>query len=243
MARNLPAVFKLRDQLFHATSSCAGLVVQGEVVTDLVDALAKILTGRVPRAVVFLSCQYLLGHELQSVALFNLCWRLAGNLATLRNGQPVLPWVHQPWPEWVPVYTLAHTPAQTRKGQPAAQYQLRVLAGSSCPRVLTKVWPLSFVYHILALELGFTKRGGKRPLLHPREVVELRFEALIEPAYCVPEGPGFDKLRCNSSARSWNRSLLKPLEESLVQEWPAAASDGVGQETLPPDPDLPAVCG
>lgn len=206
-------VFRVRDRLFARLTNYAGQTLQGTALDAFADETCQHLPGRVPVHAVFHSARYLAGRPLTGDALREYCWRLAGNLERLRAGEPVPPWSAQPLPELMPVQVLEYTFDRTRAGRPAARYQLRILSGRACPRIITKTWQQDLVAYLARTHLGFTwsKRGdpSKYPYQHPTELVRLRFLVEIDPAYCRDDTPGFDKVASSSGALTWNRDVLK----------------------------------
>lgn len=212
MAVNLPRVFTLRDQLYAACLGLPGLTVDAEVLADLAERLSSQLPG-VPPAVLWASVRDHALVELSQDNLYDLCWRLAGNLDRLRAGLPVRPWVGQPTPEWAPVQVLSVETFERRDRNgtgrtPVARCRLRVLAGTACTAELSPVWTVRFIWTMVAPYVGFTRPWGKLPYTDPLELTSLRFQVELDAEFCR-DGPGFEKIRCPSSLEKWNRDIMR----------------------------------
>lgn len=148
---------------------------------------------------VFDSVRYLVGHYGNKTALWEVAWRLAGNRDRLQLRTAVPPWQVQTFREWVPVQVIGCTrqPAR-RRYHPGglAILTFRILAGTSCPKVITKAFTFKQC-RLLARYLGFSKMPSRRsrltaryPYRQPEQLVNLRYLVLVDPALCR-ETPDF----------------------------------------------------
>jgi hypothetical protein len=155
------------------------------------------------------SLQHLVGQVLTGDVLRETAWRLAGNVERLRHGVPALPWNGQVGKEWVPCHIVGFEPVDRtyRSGDRCASFTLQILAGSPCPRLITKEWPYKFCF-MLARRMGYTATRGARPLGDVSELVNLRLLAQLDPALSWPGQPGFDKLHCGGALLQWNKSVI-----------------------------------
>ncbi len=176
------------------------------------DALVRAFRVRVPiaeREALKKSLLALTGQPLTRAALAAMAWRLAGNLTSLKAGQPVLPWSRQQKAEWVPLQIIDAKPRMSKKGRKGSLLQFRVLAGSPCTRLIEKFWSREFCA-VVARRLGFSRfRSGKYPWQHPKQMVGMRLLVEITPQLSR-DGPDFEHVHpASGSLLAYNRSLLR----------------------------------
>lgn len=212
---NLPQVFRSRDRLMDLVLDAhVGTVAVGDAFRNLVRAVQRELLGSDSPAeelALGASMRYLAGLELTKKALFELAWRLAGNVERLRDGLPVHPWCRQEHVEWVPVQVVATRYAIQKKphekhGRAGRTMRFAVLAGSPCPMHLTQWWSNEKL-NVVAYAVGFKRRPPMYKADHA-EIMSMRFLALIDPARSTRE-PGFYNVGCPSSFLAYNRALIK----------------------------------
>lgn len=206
MSVNVLNVYKMRRRLEEELVGYCGLELNGEIFEQFTNKLAELLPKQVYPGPVFQSTLCLLGRMLTHDNLKEFVWRLAGNMQKLKDSKSVLPWTYQDKPEFMPVQVLNYEEVKTRKGDPAASYKLRILAGSACPMIITKMWAEKFISFLAGTQLGFSR---KQPYSHPSELVRLQFLAQIDQDYCKNDMPGFDKVASSSSCLNHNKKILK----------------------------------
>lgn len=185
-----------------------GANLDGHGLARMKQLLHRRLSG-IPEQVLHDSLQHLVGQTLTEQILADTAWRLAGNWRRMQQGIAALPWTVQQGQEWVPVHVTAMQMLERRptdRDQRLA-FSLQVLAGSPCPRLITKSWSYKFCF-MLGRRLGYTSRRGHRPMLDPAEIVNLRMLVLLDPEYCRDGQPGFDKIHCGGSLLKWNKRVI-----------------------------------
>jgi hypothetical protein len=204
---NLQEVFRLRDKL----ASCVDLVclcdevMEEENFAELV-AQVHYHVPRVTFEAIDASCEPLLGEVLTEDGLYELAWRLAGNVRRLRARHPVLPWAGIPKAEWMPVQILEVEYEVTHYGKSAALLHFQVLAGQACPLQFKKLWTLRYC-HFAAPRLGFSRWATDRyPFQDSQELTGFRLYAEIESG--EPELQ-FTKIEIPPSCREWNQKLIR----------------------------------
>jgi len=208
MATTIPSysvasIVRQRDKLLDSLLAYCGTTPAGGEFDDFVSVIAGVLEA--DRETVLSSVRYLVGSQLDDVVLRDAAWRLAGNLSKLRRGKPVLPWRTQAEPEWVPLHVVGSQPHGFRSGR-GFNYQLRVLAGSPCPMLLEKAYPVRYVA-ALARRMGFGGRRSRYRFQHGSELVNLQFTGLIDPIKCGA-APNFEQVRVSAGQRRWNLGVL-----------------------------------
>lgn len=168
---------------------------------------------RIPHKVMEDSLRHFAGRTTTREELLETCWRFAGNLHRLKAGMTVLPWTLQRGLEWVPLEIVACRRA-AQHGNRGAIFSFRILAGSSCPRIIQKWWSQDQCW-FLARNFGFSKLHGrnshvvpKYPMTQPDELVGMRLFGLIEPALSRNE-PVFRQVHWTHGMKGTNRELLK----------------------------------
>lgn len=221
---NLKRVFALRDHFLELLLPLAGQTLEGPSLSALVGALALTRPAgkrRLVRYALLGSLEPYLGQALDKRQLWELAFRLAGNVPRLEEGLTVGPWQGQAAPEWV---TLQVKGVQAlsrlrRKGsQEGVRLTLRCLTGSPTPLLITALWPRAFVWGV-APSLGFHRdrqsdRDGYCGFVAAGQLYNLFFQGLLEPELCQQEGPGaaqpgFWSVRCPAALRARNRGLLR----------------------------------
>lgn len=193
----------------------AGKILEGPSFQRLVDIVHEGLPGPPHYETVYESCRHLAGVPLTPQLLHDTAHRLAGNLPRLRRRRPVLPWVVQKMPEWVPVHILGCRSRLGPKNQPGAVLDFKIMAGSPCPLRMRRWWSLSFCrYH--ATLFGFSRPASDRssyPAKYPftvaAQLVNLRLYVLIQPDRCELGRPDFDRIKVPGSVHDWNREQLR----------------------------------
>jgi hypothetical protein len=208
---------RLRDRVLF---EFCGLRLGGDVWTRLMATLLKAMP-RVSEQTLQDSLQHLVGQTLTPAVLTETAWRFAGNLDRMRRGIPAAPWNGQIGVEWVPCQIVRFAPSERRsgRGDQMASFDLRILAGSPCPCLITKELTYKFCY-MLARRLGYTSGRGKRPLADVSELVNLRMLIKLEPGLSF-ERPGFDKFWCSGSLLKWNKDIIgRRYRELNNKPWP-----------------------
>lgn len=154
-------------------------------------------TSCVVDSLLHLATQAMSQATAQSVA-----WRLAGNVAALRRGESVQPWVQQTANEWMPVQILSATRSNAQ-GRPGFLYTFRIYAGSGCPAVVAAFWSKAVV-GMAARQCGFSAPWGKYPYKSGLDLVGLRLWGCVTPEHSK-ERPGFRDICCSPAFMNWNR--------------------------------------
>jgi hypothetical protein len=191
----------------------------GEVWGDLVLQTKFFLPEKVSTTTVSESLRYLAGSTLTQIELQRLTWRLAGNLVRLQRQQYVLPWLGQPYPEWVPAQICKVTPYRRSK-QAGHEIQFRVLGGLCCPAVIPVWWSFRqqrfYAYYRDSQDrrgFGFSLIRHEQvtgyPFVDARQLMLLRCLLLIHPDKSTEELPGFSQMDFTTSLREWNMELQR----------------------------------
>lgn len=210
---NLKLIERYRDRLFHGLSCVyADSVCTGPAFVELADDLCDKLPG-VGKDTVLASITDALSVRLTPQFLYELCWRLAGNIQRLQRGIHAPVWMRQQVDEWVPLHILAAE--RQRQGRHAGHvFTFRVLAGTACPRKLQCFWSDKFCSYMHGY-LGFAKwppnpkssKPAQRSYQNPKEFVNLQLFGLLEPKLCI-QGPMFHKTKISGSMLDRNRDIL-----------------------------------
>jgi len=206
----LPRILKLRDKIYdRLLPRYAHLSLAGGDVMLLAEELTAQLPPSVPLPVLLDTARQLLDIPLTPEFLREFSWRVAGNLLRLKQGIPAIPWRAPGVEEWVPVQVLRVDPAPDKAGK-GGRYtlQLRVLAGSACPRILFKTFGKESL-QVASRHFGFSRRRGKYPYQSPYLLVNLRFYIWLEPKLSRGDEPGFFEIRCPASCLEFNAELLR----------------------------------
>lgn len=196
-------IVSLRNTLVQTKLfSFLGETATGEVFEDLVTVFHRELKN-VPRSVVYQSLLDLPGKLLTYELLRDTAWRLAGNITTLRKGQPAPLCSAPPAAGWAPLHVLRCKQHTNDRGKLGAIFWLRVLAGPLCPQIVRDFWSQSFVI-LVARRIGFTRAKGLHPFHHVCELVNLRLAAKL-----APGGRLFVEVGGASPLRAWNRKILQ----------------------------------
>ena len=210
---------KRRVQDDPEVQSCIGGPISGQELESFVSVICNALPGDVRMEPIAGSVIHMASDPITEDAIGKLAWRLAGNLHQLRKGVPALPWTHQPNFEWVPMQCVEVLPRRTRDNKPAAKVKFRVLAGSACPRLVTKQWTQRFMRY-LSPSIGFSKPWGDHPFADIHEFTGLRMHGLLDPELSVG-GPDFEKVKVTAGLRSYNQELINMRARSNGFECPA----------------------
>lgn len=205
---NIAAINALRDRIvervflprYHESP-------QGSQFEWLVDDLCAALPPNIKRDVVYETARQLLDVELKPPLCLEFAWRVAGNLARLKEGKVVKPWASQEIDEWVPLQIVRVTPGRNQYDEIGHFATMRVLAGSPCPKVIHRFFGRRFS-NAMARRLGFSRRNGQYPFADTAQFVNLRFLGKIEVDKCRDE-PKYGAVECPQSMIDYNREILR----------------------------------
>lgn len=202
----------LRDRLYElACFNAMHNVVTGDVFHALVSLVHKQLPAGIPIASVRETAMLLLHQEFSPALALDFCWRVAGNLDTLKAGRAVYPWGGSNERTWAPMEVLEATREVGSSGQVRTTTRLRVLAGPACPAIVVKAWTEPHL-QFLASELGFERYRPDQPrrtFEKPAQAVGLRFVGLIEPVrQGEPVTPRFRVAKVTSSLLAFNKKRI-----------------------------------
>lgn len=204
---NLKQVEELRGRIFaRVFQSIVGQVVDADAVTQ---GLKQTLPSGISYDVLFESVRHLAGTTLTRTQAVELAWRLAANLKLLRNQIPVLPWAGQVDDEWIAFQILRMERVRNDFGKLGYYVTSRALTGTLATMLVNNFWADSAIY-VVALELGFTRAGGKYPMANAMQLVGLRFAGLVEASRSRGR-PTFFHVRCPASMQKWNRDTVLKL--------------------------------
>jgi hypothetical protein len=156
------------------------------------------------------------GRIFDEQTIRTLAHRIMGNLPRLSNRQPVLPWTRQPIAEWVPTQILDCRRWTTKEGRPGALFACKFMAGTPCPRIVTRWWSLKQCA-FYSRGFGFARpRSGRDPgdkrffYIVPEQLVTLRFQALIDPQLSR-EDPAFAEVEFPKGVNflGWNKAQIR----------------------------------
>lgn len=165
----------------------------------------------------------LLGKSLDRPLLYQVAWRLAGNVPRLKRNQAATPWLHQRQTEKSPA-VIVHVERLTRENGSASARQretggmvtFEVQAGTQTGMRLRKWWSTRFASrHRQAL--GFARLSRRPDNLPPgkpflgfediRQLAHLRLSLRFTQESCK-DGLDFDGFVCPPAALEHNRKLL-----------------------------------
>lgn len=204
----LSKILKKRNKLFDQLwIRHQGAELVAERLSKFVSDILELMPGVVDRRTILMSVLYLAGKIVDRQNLFDLCWRLAGNIEILLAGKAITPWSFQAADEWVPVQISEADHHRNKYGDKGFLLSFQVMAGTSCPLRIVKFWSNRFC-HFVAKSLGFTEQRKEMPFSTGTEFVSLRTNVLIE-AERSHEKPFFEKIHDTPACRKWNRDILK----------------------------------
>lgn len=204
---SLKKIAEVRDEIFcRVLYSRLCTVPSGSEFDGLVADLSRVLPNSIRRITIYETARQLLGHEITEAKANEFADRVAGNLHTMRQHRPALPWSGQAVDEWVPVLVRRVAPARRRDD---IGYTLRVsvLAGSCCPTEISRFWKRG-MFSVVSPRIGFTPKWGQRPFQDPRQFVNLRFMVKID-AKLSTQQPMFSEVGCTTSHIDYNLEVLK----------------------------------
>lgn len=215
---DIDLVLRLRNKLSEILQfELEGQILTGRVFFRLVDLLLENLPISVWPPALEDSVRHLAGRPCSYELMRETCHRLAGNLVRLRHRRPVVPWDCQRHSEWVPVQVMSsrYSRIKTKTGSRTGHsFVFKILAGTSCPRTIVKFWS-GRQCAFFAPRLGFSRPWRDKddnpapyPYSSARELVSLRFYALIEPSLSQSE-PGFKHMGFPASVLEWNREKMQ----------------------------------
>jgi hypothetical protein len=208
---NLPVIEAKREQLATAIIDYVGTELVGDQFSQLALDLQEQLPG-VDVEVIARSLYTLVGTTLTKAQATQTAWRLAGNLTTLKKGEPVGPWTRQDHLEWIPLQVIEVLPGRNHRKEFGSYVHTRVLAGTACPMRLQTFWN-NKKCAFMASRLGFSRPYGKSKVEkifynRPVELTNMRLLGLLEPELTRDGRPGFWRVTCTPGLLSWNKRLL-----------------------------------
>lgn len=180
--------------------------ITGSELSEIADALRRALPGTVKRDVVFESVRHLVGRKLTAYTAAKLAWRLAGNLARLKAGESVRPWVGGlSGPEYLPLEAIKATPLRDARNRLGYELSFMVLAGTPAAEKVSRYWTNAQVRWV-AMRIGFSAPWGKYPFHKGTEIVGLRLLVRADPELSRGGVIGFTACEEQPpSFVSWNR--------------------------------------
>ncbi len=210
---NIPKIIQARNRLMDMVfDACVGTVPDGTRFERMVDDARDVLAhDKIEHHPLHASLRHLVGQEMTEKRLFEVAWRLAGNLRQLKDGQAVTPWVRQAAAEWVPIQVVATRYAiqkkpQEKYGRSGRTMRFKVMAGTPCPAEIIQWWSNEKL-DVVANAIGF-KRNSPLYKADQAEFMSMRFVGLVEPRLS-DRGPSFFHVGCPPSMLEYNRDLIK----------------------------------
>jgi hypothetical protein len=215
-------VLRLREALYQSTTlaNFANKLFDADTFNSFVDVLQGYFKANVSGIALRNSAAALASTTPTIADLRMLFWRLAGNVHKLKAGYPILPWVIQREPEWMPLQIVDVRLLRNVKGAVVAEYTCRVLAGSAAGMLVKRTFTRK-TCAMLAKDMGFGDRyriakqnrtGKRKRTVHPfssfADFVGLRFYGLFDSETCDSK-PKFWHVSAPPSAKSYNRQILK----------------------------------
>jgi hypothetical protein len=152
------------------------------------------------------------GVRLTKELLYDTAWRMAGNIPRLRHNKPVPPWHGQSLDEWIALHVVSCRRIRQYDSL-GAEFGMRVVGGTSAPRLLFKFWSLKYC-RIMSRDFGFSRvrpwrdDPGRYVYEDPEQLVGLRLYGLVdkdesgvEPVITAPAWPPV--------IRAHNREVIK----------------------------------
>lgn len=207
-------MFKLRKALIEELTAFKGDRVHE--ISIIVDAVAEVLPKRILRETLEESLRGLVSLVLTEELITTTAHRLAGNVKRLGACRAAPVWACQRFAEWVPVQivSVCRRTANVRGSgkQHGADLRLKIMAGTSCPLLISKWKSVRWLYHF-ASKMGFSRRfnhghSGQFPYQVPEQYTSLRMAVLIEPKLSVG-APGFVNVATTAALRQWNLGVIK----------------------------------
>lgn len=145
---------------------------------------------------------------LSSGEIKELAWRLAGNLDTLRKGEPVTAWHDQPLDAWVPLQIRKMQKFRRKDGKAGYWVEAIALAGPPVLQVVSTFWS-SAVVGIISRKVGFSRYQGTYQLHDATDLVNTRMLGYIE-SHRSRDQLSFYQVECPAAMVAWNRkNVLK----------------------------------
>lgn len=206
---NLSLVFELRQKLADNLIIFIGTSLADVEYERFIEEVLKLLPPKINYSVLYESCSEIMNTYISKQLLYNLSWKLAGNIDSLKKGIIVKPWSYQTnQTEWVPAQVLASNKTRNLKNELVYNFKLRILAGTSCSMFVSKLWSIKECKYISS-KIGFSAPWGNYPYRDASELINMRFLIEIEQKLCRTNEPNFKHIACTSGLSNWNKSLLK----------------------------------
>lgn len=221
---NLNRVITVRERIYEdAFYGLVGITPDKDVLEDLTKDLLAILPDGCGAPSVYKSIEHLAGQPVKDYELYDLAWRLAGNIDSLKAHVPVKPWMGQPVEEWMPLQIIDSEDKwclnkKTERNELYYCYTMRIMAGSAAPMIIKKIWSKKFVTAMLVREIGFSAPWNKLPFQNRAELVSLRILGRFDSETCKNGKPNFDKIKCSPGCLTWNKSILTMRQRFSLEE-------------------------
>lgn len=219
---SIKKVLDRRDKLTGALTGYLGHKLTEGQYESFKHTLIEALPQGIPVTAIENSIKNLAGKTLSDKDLLNFCWRIAANMDSLWNSQPVLEWVYQKDFEWVPV-EIAEIYVVKFNGKIKNQLIFQSLAGSIAPKTLIQYWSFEKTSYLATFRddknngFGFSrsrlnKRGdqtGRNLFLDYRQYGGLRCFLLIDPYKSkIQNAPVAIEVGHNGATTSYNTNLI-----------------------------------
>lgn len=216
-------VLQRRDKLASSLTEFLGHKIEGPTFQAFVDKLHAGMPANssILRDTLLKSAMDVLKKTLDAELLIDTCWRIAGNMETLKDQEPVNVWWHQKDFEWVPVKIIEATTEKGIRGGLQNMLVFRALAGSVSSMKFAQPWSLRKTRYLATFRdpkgngFGFGRsrlnaRGEQKSRLllsDPRQFYGLRCFLLLDPNKSQGE-PYAVEVGHSSATTGFNRALL-----------------------------------
>lgn len=211
-AYNVSAIMEMKNRMVDVLQvRFTKRPLRGKLMKEFVRVVAELLN--VSETVIADSMHSVQGETLDKIRLDALCHRFCGNEASLKRGEPLMPWTPYVHGEWVPVQIMSVSPRRNTKGSSGAQLQLKILAGSAAGTIIFAWWSILRCRFHATKHLGFSKRSFNPdkmppfPYRDPRQLVTLRFKAIIDPER-TEDTPVLGGLEVSGQLLKWNKHRI-----------------------------------
>lgn len=218
---------KQRDKLTAALTGFLGHTIEKATFHSFVDKMHSALPKNILRSTVHNSLKMLLKRELTAKLLFEVCWRLAGNIDQLLDHKPVPEWFRQSVAEWVPV-CISGVVTQRKHSLLKNVFEFTSLGGTIVPRKLVQTWSPRKTNYLATFRndkgygFGFgkshiTKRGeqlGRLLITDVHQYYGLQCFLLLDPDRSAVD-PVATEVGHNSASMHYNKILLRHRDRSV----------------------------
>lgn len=201
-------IFARRTRLVEVLRDHVDQPIVGNTIYEITANICAVLPPTVSRNAVFQTIRLMAGTQLTAKVAAKLAWRLAGNIDTLVDGEPVVPWSRQTHDEIVPICVEKVVPMK-RKDKHGFLFHCRALAGTPCAESFTQFFSANSCRAISRI-VGFSTNswGPYQYAGIGTHFVNLMFFAHVEAARSRDK-PGFHRVSITNSMLTANKAILE----------------------------------